>query len=415
MRITLVFCAVAMMVPISAQSQQEPRPQSDSARRADSLAREDSIAIARDLGQPATQPMTPQAGPTNPRLLPDISVVGDFVADFSPKGTTQEDGARFSVREIELAFQAAVDPYFRGDIFLGISDAEGIAIEQGYLTATALPYQLELRAGRWLMPFGKQNSVHRHDLHTVDYPYVLQRFLGEEGGRGTGLWLGRIFSPFGFYQELIVTAIDRLGEAPEDLTTEEPLNKKLGGLGYSARFRNYWDVSESANFELSFSGMTGKRERELEEPFTGSSGATVNAVGTKQTVFGTDLTFRWRPLQQGLYKSFILQAEYMRQMNNDAPGLVAPVRDYTGSYVFARYQVSRRGFLGVRYDGFQDPELGEGRYTHAGSAYLEFFPSEFSKLLAAYERYAPPGGIERTNRFLVQATFALGPHKPHPF
>ena len=77
--------------------------------------------------------------PTNPRLLPDISAVGDFVADLSPDGSTQENGARFAVREVELALQAAVDPYFRGDLFLGIHDGE-IAIEQAYLTATALPW-----------------------------------------------------------------------------------------------------------------------------------------------------------------------------------------------------------------------------------------------------------------------------------
>ena len=69
--------------------------------------------------------MGPQSGPTNPRLLPDISAVGDIVFDLSPDGSTQEDGARLNVREVEVALQAAVDPYFRGDIFLGVSDARG--------------------------------------------------------------------------------------------------------------------------------------------------------------------------------------------------------------------------------------------------------------------------------------------------
>jgi hypothetical protein len=77
----------------------------------------------------AQDPPAPQP-PTNARLLPDISLVGDLIGDFSPEGSTQEDGRRLSVREVELAFQAAVDPYFRGDVFLGVSDLEGIAIEQ---------------------------------------------------------------------------------------------------------------------------------------------------------------------------------------------------------------------------------------------------------------------------------------------
>lgn len=60
-----------------------------------------------------TRPPPGPAGPTNPRLLPDLSVVGDLIFDLSPKGSTQESGKRFGVREIEVALQAAVDPYFR--------------------------------------------------------------------------------------------------------------------------------------------------------------------------------------------------------------------------------------------------------------------------------------------------------------
>jgi hypothetical protein len=49
------------------------------------------------------------------------------------------------------------------------------------------------------------------------------------------------------------------------------------------------------------------------------------------------------------------------------------------------------------------------------SGIYEFFPSEFSKLIASVERVMPSGDADPTTRFLFQATFALGPHKPHPF
>ena len=146
----------------------------------------------------------------------------------------------------------------------------------------------------------------------------------------------------------------------------------------------------------------------------------------RQSVVGTDFTYRWRPLQQGLYKSFILQAELLSQINEKDPTLElpsgvspggltygGPTRNFTGGYVFARYQLTRRGYLGARFDSFQD-EAAAGDATNAVSGYLEFFPSEFSKLMAGYERYSPAEG-SATNRILLQATFALGPHKPHPF
>ena len=353
-----------------------------------------------------------QQAPTVQRMLPDISAVGDFVGDFSPKGSTQEDRTRLLVREIELALQAAIDPYFRGDVFLGFSDAEGVHIEQAFMTTTAIP-AVELRLGRFLMPFGKLNTTHRHDLHTIEYPWVIQRFLGEEGMKGTGLYLSKVFAPLGFYQELQLTAVEKLGEV-EDLVAETPSSDDLSGLGFSARLRNYWDLTQSANLEISGSVATGDREQPFDFGATPPpSGA--NAVLARTSLVGGDLTFRWRPLEQGLYKSFIAQGEFYRQINeeNTDPAFGGPNRDFNGAYGFARWQLSRRWFVGGRYDWLEDPELG-GETLTAGSGYLTWFPSEFSKLVLGFERTMPTG-LGATNRFLVQASFAIGPHKPHPF
>ena len=372
------------------------------------------LVLALAAGPLAAQQQQQGTGSTNPRLLPDISVVGDLVFDLSRR-STQEDGRRFSVREIELALQAAVDPYFRGDVFLGYSDVEGVAIEQAFLTATALPWQIEGRLGRFIMPFGKQNLTHRHDLHTIDYPYVIQRFLGEEGLKGTGVYASKVFSPFGFYQELIVSAVDHLGD-DEGLTPEEPSSAELSGLGYMARLRNYWDLTPNANLEIAASASTGKRPQPLDVP------GDINAVNARQSVVGFDVTYRWRPLQQGLYKSFILQAELMRQLNELDPTLpegtdpsayLGPRQNFNGAYIFSRYQLTRRGYLGARGDFLQDPE-SDGDNLTAASAYYEFYPSEFSKLMAGYERLWPAASTSQ-GRFIIQATFALGPHRPHPF
>ena len=439
--LTILGLAAAIGAPLAAQqpdTTRKPVTRADSARRKavqDSIAKavQDSVELMKALegaqAAPTTQPAAASTGgatgPTNPRLLPDFSAVGDFVGDLSPRGSTQEDGARFSVREVELAVQAVVDPYFRGDVFLGISDLEGVSIEQAFLTTTSLP-DIEVRLGRYLMPFGKQNTTHRHDLHTIEYPYVIQRFFGPEGLKGTGVAVNKVFAPFGFYQELQLTAVDRLGERTEGLTTTEPVNKSLGGMGYSARLRNYVDLSQATNIELSFSAITGKREQPLDETYAATLpglGIDANAALARQTVLGSDLTFRWRPLQQGLYKSFILQAEVMRQINQKDPTIpgggaptlayVGPVRDFTGAYAFARWQLTQRLFVGSRYDYVQDPD-DDGRTFTAGSGYLEWFPSEFSKLVAGYERRDVPVNAGK-DRVLLQASFALGPHKPHPF
>jgi hypothetical protein len=448
MRITR-FLVFALLLTAPAAAAQQRDSVTRARARADSIARavRDSIALMKELGAAVaadttlrpSAPVGPQGGPTNPRLLPDFSAVGDLVGDFSPRRSTQGDLSRFSVREVELAVQAVVDPYFRGDVFLGISDLEGISIEQAFLTTTSLPNQLELKLGRFLMPFGKQNLTHRHDLHTIDYPWVIQKLLSDDGLKGTGLWGSRVFAPFGFFQEVQLTVVDRISPTVEGLTTPETVNQSLAGLGVSARLRNYVDLSEAANVELSFSAMTGKREQPLNATFTTLvTSATssqlvaqeVNATLARQSTFGADFTYRWRPLQQGLYKSFILQSEVMRQLNQRNPALpvvdscvggppcptptyAGPMQDFTGAYVFARVQTGQRQFIGARYDYLQNPEI-DGRTLNAGSVYLEWYPSEFSKLAAGYEALKN-SGEDLLNRLLIQATFSLGPHKPHPF
>ncbi len=448
----ITAAALLALAPAAVSAQQMgDSTRTDSAARADSVALADSIRIVRELeamsagalaDTSASRAGRPGAtGPANPRLLPDISAVGDLVSDFTPDGSTQEDGSRFAVREVEVALQAAVDPYFRGDIFLGINDLEKVSIEQAYLTATALPGALEARAGRFMMPVGKQNTTHRHDLHTVEYPWVIRSFLGDEGLTGTGIWVSRIFAPFGFYQEIQASVVDRFGEDAEGVDTPEPVNRKLSGLGYSARLRNYWDLSEASNIELSGSVVTGKRAQPLvcgtgDLPCT-HEGEGILGVAARQTVVGADFTYRWRPLQQGLYKSFILQAEWLRQINEDDPriptDLAASGARYAGArgsrsgfYTFARYQLTRRLYVGARVDHLAAPSRddGAGGSLDAQSAYLEFFPSEFSKLMAMFEHahqsgaqlaFPDLGSSRRTNRILLQATFAIGPHKPHPF
>lgn len=452
MRLALTAALFALLAAAPAHGQQrDSTTRSDSAARADSIAREDSIRIVRELERIRNEPRARPEGAPAPTgqpavsLLPNISAVGEVIADFSPDGSTQESGRRFDVREIELALQAAVDPYFRGDFFFGISDLEGFAIEEAYLTTLSLPWQLQARAGRFHLPIGKQNLIHRPELLAIDYPYVIRRFLGEEGGKGTGVWLSKILSPFGFYQELIATVVDALPpddghaheeEGEEALVVDEPANKKLSGLGYSLKLRNYWDLTQASNFEIAASVATGKRAQPIgcapalvpDEPpsfspecpgFDGAAG-----VNVRQSVIAADVTFRWRPLQQGLYRSLIVQAEVMRQLNDDSPklpvipgqavGYLGPLDDLTGAYVFARYQLQRRWFAGARYDWLDDPELG-GETLSAVSGYVQFFPSEFSKIVLGVERTMPSEPFDGTTRLLLQATFAVGPHRPHAF
>jgi hypothetical protein len=112
----------------------------------------------------------------------------------------------------------------------------------------------------------------------------------------------------------------------------------------------------------------------------------------------------------------------MRQ-HNDQPALpsglpaggvyLGPTEETTGLYAFSRWQLSRRLFLGARYDWLEATTEAERDFS-AISGYLQFFPSEFSKIVLGYEHLRPDVG-DRVNRLLAQMTIAIGPHRPHPF
>jgi hypothetical protein len=387
--------AVSTAIAVPLRAQQRPLTRVDSAEK----ARAESAAAARGSGSTAS------------RVLPDIGAVGDVVGDLSPDGSTQADSTRLGLRAVELTLQSMVDPRFHGDFLLRFNNHDGISIDQAYLAAIAS--QSEIRVGRFLMPIGAQNTTHQHDLHTTEYPWVIQQFFGTRGLQGTGVYASAAGSPLGWHQEVIVTAIDRLGQRRAGLRTAESVNKDLDGLGYSARLRNAWDVSATTDFELSGSAITGL----VEQPLTGVTGNSPNAVSARQSTFGGDVTIRWRP---DASHSFILQGEVMRQVNEafttSLPGNITyagPVRDVTGGYVLARFQLTPNVFLAGRGDYVENAFTTDGTLS-AGSGYLEWFPSEFSKFSAGFERLNRTGA-DGVNRILLQASFAVGSHRSHPF
>ncbi len=86
-----------------------------------------------------------------------------------------------------------------------------------------------------------------------------------------------------------------------------------------------------------------------------------------------------------------------------------------GGYTFARYQFGRRWHGGVRLDYAENPEAS-GERTWMVSPLVEFWPSEFHRLRLQYGHLRRNfGEARRDDRFTLQWTVTLGPHRPEPF
>lgn len=373
-----------------------------------------SLAAAQDVGPAWLK--TGRAAALNPKL----SVLGDFVAASGP--TRAESG--LTLRELEIALQADVDPYARLDVFLSKPDGEALEVEEGYATLTALPWHLQARAGKFRALFGRLNWVHSPELPQVDRPLAVSRYLGGEGLNEVGGEVSRVFAPFGFFTEVSYAFMNGLGEAEEEPVTTtindvdgnpvtvrveeagDPAPKRLRDYAHVARARLFRDLGPEADVEVGVSGA-------LHQP----KGAL------HRSLLGAELTARWKPEREGMYKSLIWRSEWLwsrRRLPDefDLAGVQtesAAKVDRRGGYSYAQYQWARRWSGGLRADYVEDPDLRASRsVTRALSPYLNFTTSEFSRLRLQWQRQWLPSR-RKDDLLQLQWTLALGPHGAHPY
>src|SRR4051812_17677012 len=186
---------------------------------------------------------TGEAPQTSPRgsqtLNPDISAILDANFGYqrrAPQFLNGDDpdlgasGGRhavgFTAQEVELAFSAIVDPYFRGDVFLTIPNLDGLEVEEAVATTTSLPWNLQIKAGSFRSAFGRQNGQHLHVQDFTRRPLINAAFLGADGLRGPGAqvsWLAPLPFFLTLYGEAFSIAADPArvveGEVPQPAPT----------------------------------------------------------------------------------------------------------------------------------------------------------------------------------------------------
>src|SRR3989442_2313457 len=367
---------------------------------------------------PATAPATPteaaaQAAPVSPTpaaplsqaqaislggaggsaakaLNPDISAIGDFIAVAGHNPV--QPSPSLEMHESELGFQAIIDPYARGDFFLSFGE-EGVNLEEGYITFTALPAGFVAKVGKMRSAFGKVNTMHNHVLPWVDRPLVTNHLVGgEEGPDDTGVALERSSpGPKGIFLE--ATGQLFRGDSGD---AQHPLFKASTKSDVSAlaHLRTYKDITESTNVDIGFSYGRGHND-------AGSNFLT--------QLYGVDATLRWKPLRRSIYHSFVGRGEFIWSQRQQPP---FEQRAF-GFYTSADYQLGRRWFLGGRYDHSDRSEFAN-LTDKGGSVVLTYWPSEFSQIRGQY-RHTSYAEYISANELFMQVIFSLGAHGAHPF
>ncbi len=376
--------------------------------------------LAKELAQPSLpspQRPTPSYGAVVfgggawQALNPDTSVIANFRAAFRGKRPFAAfGGSEFS--EAEIAFQAATDPFSRLDTFIAVG-AHGTEIEEATLTVLdpsflRLPRNLQLRLGKLLAPFGQLNTIHPPEQPFTDTPLVYRLWFGHEHGNGNAnhedenhededhegtepIPTEGLFTGTGVALSWLLPMgrnVSWLTLAP--LNVDNPTFRANSGRPvWLARWRTLQELSPTQTLGWGLSYAFGR-----------------NDLQKDTRLLGVDVTYRWRPLKEGLYRSLVWQTEAFwgwRETNN---GTLKP----KGWFTMVEYQLSRTLFLGARYEFAQAPDK---RFSGRGfSLAITLFPSEFGRYRLQWSRLKIGG--QTVHEIWLQTTFSIGVHRPHP-
>jgi hypothetical protein len=357
-------------------------------------------------------------------LNPDIAAILDVTGGFSEraprtlagddpdlKGGLSDHSAGFTVQEVEVAVQSIVDPYLRADLFLTIPNLSGLEIEEGFVTTTALPLDLQLKAGIFRSAFGRQNGQHLHVQDFTRRPLINTAYLGTDGLRPPGAQLSWL-APLPFFLQLNLEAFSVA--PPDDLSQ---LSSFGGGrrrdLTYAVEIEAFGAASESFSVLAGLNAAFG-RTPGMAPPMESAIAAPAYENARTQ-LLGADLYVKYKPpnVAEG-YFNLAFTAEYFYRRVRDAAETVAD----GGIYGQLVAQLARRWSVGVREDILGIPaSVIQPRVTRTSGS-LTFTPSEFARVRAYVEREFTDGqGLSPADSFAayLQIEAAIGAHGAHAF
>ncbi len=330
---------------------------------------------------------------------PEIGVVTDMTGQLSESSQDGEGNDKISVREVELVFGSAIDPYSRFDSTITFSDIENPDIEEAYITHWGLPGEIKAKLGRMRPKIGRASAIHGDQLDTVDEPLVVSEYLGKEGLFRTGVELsGFIPAPWTTVTHELIAGVME-GGVGEDGALFGSTRRRPS---FYTHLKNFWDISDTTNAELGTTYMIGSKDAD--------AAFEVNALGVDATLvhfFTPTNKLKW---QNEAY----FQDRKESLVDNEDGSTTDFSRNPWGFYSLLDYRVSPRFGIGGRVDYVEPIDLDPAALVRhadtAWAAYLTFYQSEFSRwrLQVKHTDFAAGGD---DNTVFLQGTVAIGVHK----
>ncbi len=336
----------------------------------------------------------------------------------------------FNARNIELAFDGAVDPYFQGFaniVFKLDNDNETeVEVEEAFAQTTSLPFNLQLKAGQFFDAFGRINPTHPHVWEFADAPIVVGRLLGPDGLRGVGTQVSWVLPTPWYAQLLLGVQNGRGGTAYSfrnpgdngmffDRLTNDREARGLGDFLWQPRFETSVDLSPT---QVVLAGVSG------------AFGANDTGAHTRTQIYGGDFLYKWKSEHaEGGFPFVKWQTEVMYRRFEAGRGVdnlfpVAETFHDWGLYSQVLWGFRKGWVAGIRGDYYdaQDSRFTDDidRQSRSRiSANLTWYPTEFSKIRLQYNHDFMDDTFFLAGRdvdsVFLQFEFILGAHGAHKF
>ncbi len=342
-------------------------------------------------------------------LNPEISVNADV---FGQIITDDPDRENFFAREFEISLISNLDPFSRAKVFIS-RHAEGgeiapfddgddddehggeFTVEEGYLEWVGLPGGLGLKLGKFYQQFGQLNRWHAHALPSQSRSLAHLAFVGHEPLAQTGASV-RWLAPFGGAAGTFEATVEVTRSENHELFGES------GGPSVLGHLNGFWNLSSSLDFDLGLSWVRGSYEDETDS--------------FDRSLLGAEMALTWRPPARALYRGFTLRGGVMA-LDGLAPvtpvggGAAAPPAERAwGYWGSGELRLSQSWLVGARADRVESPE-DPSEFAWLVAPTLTWWQSEYVRLRLEYDLTGRSSLSDTAGRFLLQVTFAMGPHR----
>jgi len=368
---------------------------------------------------------------------PDISLIGFFNTFTNNVKDSESYGKlNFETPGFEMLIEGYLNPYARAVATLAYEEEE-FSVEELYAEVLrGLPFDLQIKAGKYLLGFGKLNTGHPHTWPFLTRPLVQQIYLGPEGFNDTGFELSFIL-PFEEIYSSVSVGLYKGDAIANSLVNDG--NVQFGDRGVSpitvGRWGAFIALSDYTSLEIGLSGSYGIYARQMVNS-NGDSLAEGPMHSFPYLYAGLDFKYKYVP---DLYSALTIQGEGLinhRDVLRDSDGSVTNPKETVqqittfGGFVYGDFRFKKQFSVGVKYDftygiigdkpGFYTLGNDDKNHTMGLYTWFDYYPVEETLALRLqWEHlmfdYADVTTRDPESTITLQLLFSLGPHKAHPF